>query len=62
MSPFVSSLLFRLFKLNAVLQNGDGIIIVDAGGGTIDISAYAQASSSKGISVIEIAPPECKLS
>lgn len=42
------------------LKNGDGILIVDAGGGTIDLSAYTQASpSSRGLSLIEILPSEC---
>ncbi|KAF8959252.1 hypothetical protein BDZ97DRAFT_1667388 [Flammula alnicola] len=41
-----------------VVQNGKGIIIVDAGGGTIDISTYKQTSRNSQ-SYEEIAPPEC---
>lgn len=50
-------------NFNVVLQNGDGILIVDAGGGTIDLSAYTQASpSSRRLSLVEILPSECKFS
>lgn len=38
------------------MKNGDGVLIVDAGGGTIDISAYGQTSPS---SFEEIASPQC---
>lgn len=41
------------------LKNGDGVVIVDAGGGTVDLSAYSQVSPSTETSFIEIAPPEC---
>lgn len=36
-------------------------MIVDAGGGTVDLSAYSQVSPSTETSFIEIAPPECKV-
>ncbi|KAF6750812.1 hypothetical protein DFP72DRAFT_909388 [Ephemerocybe angulata] len=40
------------------LENNDGVIIVDAGGGTIDLSAYAQ----RGVGNFEeIAAPQCHL-
>lgn len=37
----------------------EGVIIVDAGGGTIDMSAYARKSMSNEISYVEIAPARC---
>lgn len=43
-------------------QDGDGVLIVDAGGGTIDINAYAQTSASNGTSFAEVATPQCKVS
>ena len=36
--------------------NGDGVVIVDAGGGTIDISSYSR--NQKG-NFEEIAAPQC---
>jgi len=41
-------------------KDGKGILIVDAGGGTIDISAYKKVSP-KDPSFEEIAPPQCVL-
>ncbi|EIW80615.1 hypothetical protein CONPUDRAFT_125441 [Coniophora puteana RWD-64-598 SS2] len=41
-----------------------GVIIVDAGGGTIDLSAYSMESATgtgKGMSFEEVAPTECRL-
>ncbi|KAF8058639.1 hypothetical protein FPV67DRAFT_511804 [Lyophyllum atratum] len=40
------------------MKNGEGVLIIDAGGGTIDISGYGQASADK-LSFQEIAPPQC---
>lgn len=40
------------------IQAGDGILIVDCGGGTIDISSYARA---EGQSYIETSPAECEM-
>ena len=40
-------------------QSGKGILIVDAGGGTIDISAYRQTSQDAK-SFEEMAPPQCE--
>ncbi|KAF7970806.1 hypothetical protein HWV62_22810 [Athelia sp. TMB] len=39
--------------------NGQGIMVVDAGGGTIDLSAYYMSKSP--LSFEEIAPTECRL-
>ena len=40
---------------------GEGIVIVDAGGGTIDVSTYkrTQVSNQEGRSFEEIAIPQC---
>lgn len=43
-------------KLFLPHKNGDGVLIVDAGGGTVDISAYAKRSNSFD----EIAAPQCE--
>ncbi|KAF9465200.1 hypothetical protein BDZ94DRAFT_415553 [Collybia nuda] len=43
------------------MKTGEGVLIVDAGGGTIDLSAYRQAPSAKSYSFEEIAPPQCHL-
>ncbi|CAA7263131.1 unnamed protein product [Cyclocybe aegerita] len=40
------------------IKNGKGILIIDAGGGTVDISAYKKTSDS-GRSYEEIAAPQC---
>ena len=39
---------------------GEGIVIVDAGGGTIDVSSYKRVSQEKRL-FEEIAMPECPL-
>ncbi|KAJ2917220.1 hypothetical protein MD484_g3186, partial [Candolleomyces efflorescens] len=43
------------------LEKGEGIAIVDAGGGTIDISAYSRYSGGAGepTTFKEVAPPQC---
>ncbi|KAF5374600.1 hypothetical protein D9615_008990 [Tricholomella constricta] len=41
------------------MKSGQGVLIVDAGGGTIDISAYGQTPKSTGLSFQEIAPAQC---
>ncbi|RDB20559.1 Heat shock protein 12A [Hypsizygus marmoreus] len=41
------------------LKNGEGIMIVDAGGGTVDISAYGQMPNSEWMTFQEIAPSQC---
>ncbi|PIL34614.1 hypothetical protein GSI_03393 [Ganoderma sinense ZZ0214-1] len=42
------------------MQDGKGVIIVDAGGGTVDISSYLFLSTSP-VSVEEVTSPECIL-
>ncbi|KAJ7157455.1 hypothetical protein C8R46DRAFT_1178680 [Mycena filopes] len=41
------------------LRLGKGVIIVDAGGGTVDISAYRQVMTAKGETFEEIARAQC---
>ena len=46
-----------------IYQKGEGIAIVDAGGGTIDISAYSRysgGSSGEPTTFKEVAPPQCE--
>ncbi|KAF8901895.1 hypothetical protein CPB84DRAFT_1846607 [Gymnopilus junonius] len=43
---------------NEAMKSGKGVLIVDAGGGTIDISAYRQTSQDAK-SFEEMAPPQC---
>jgi hypothetical protein len=44
-----------------VMKNGEGVVIVDAGGGTIDISSYStNAGEAKG-GFEEVAVPQCKI-
>ncbi|KAJ7578255.1 hypothetical protein C8J56DRAFT_359675 [Mycena floridula] len=45
--------------LDKSVSDGQGIIIVDAGGGTVDLSAYARTSTSSGYLFEEIAKSEC---
>lgn len=40
-------------------KSGNGVIIVDAGGGTVDLSAYSESSSAGQFQ--EIAAKECEL-
>jgi hypothetical protein len=40
------------------VQRGEGVVIVDAGGSTIDISAYQKPVGGKKFE--EIAAPKCK--
>lgn len=42
-----------------LLKNGDGVVIVDAGGGTVDISSYCRAGGAKE-SFDEVAAPQCE--
>ncbi len=55
------SFLSVLFLWLMIRQNGKGIIIVDAGGGTVDLSAYAN-KTNKDNAFEEIAPTECEQS
>lgn len=41
------------------MQNGDGVVIVDAGGGTIDISSYSKSTGAGKDTFEEIAAPQC---
>ncbi|RDB20569.1 hypothetical protein Hypma_012275 [Hypsizygus marmoreus] len=41
------------------MTKGEGVIIVDAGGGTIDLSAYGQTNASSEFSFQEVASPQC---
>ncbi|KAJ6458048.1 hypothetical protein C8R47DRAFT_1246793 [Mycena vitilis] len=41
------------------LRLGKGVVIIDADGGTVDISAYRKVKTSKGESFEEIARPQC---
>jgi len=41
------------------MKNGDGVVIVDAGGGTIDISSYNRDLNSEKKIFEEIAAPQC---
>ncbi|KAL1725504.1 hypothetical protein EV714DRAFT_221153 [Schizophyllum commune] len=41
------------------MKDGKGVIIVDAGGGTVDLSAYAQVKTGANISYTEVAPAQC---
>jgi hypothetical protein len=44
-----------------VFQSDRGVVIVDAGGGTIDITAYSRVSNASNDEhqFDEIAPPRC---
>ncbi|KAK0448948.1 uncharacterized protein EV420DRAFT_1647225 [Desarmillaria tabescens] len=50
--------------LSPYITDGEGVMVVDAGGGTIDISTYSSISSSTGVdqSFEEIAAPTCLFS
>lgn len=50
-------MLCRMGLLLTLLQKGDGVIIVDAGGGTIDVSTYGKSANKEALE--EIAVPEC---
>ena len=43
------------------MQKGDGVVIIDAGGGTIDISSYSKniTRATKGY-FEEIVAPQCR--
>lgn len=43
----------------SAMEKGEGVLIVDAGGGTIDLSAYGRNSTTAGSSFREIATPQC---
>jgi hypothetical protein len=43
-----------------VTQDGEGVVIVDAGGGTIDISSYSKNDRESKNIFEEVAAPQCK--
>jgi hypothetical protein len=49
-----------LIHESTTLQNGEGVMVVDAGGGTVDICAYGQSSDSSS-KCEEIMASECQL-
>ncbi len=57
----VSCLLFHPATRCSLAQDGEGVMIVDAGGGTIDISTYSgiPSSATDDHSFEEIAAPTC---
>ncbi len=57
----VSCLLFHPATHCSLAQDGEGVMIVDAGGGTVDISTYSSIQSSTTVDhpFEEIAAPTC---
>lgn len=49
-----------LYEPCLITFQGEGIVIVDAGGGTIDVSTYKRVSLEKKRIFEEIAMPECR--
>ncbi|KAJ7288674.1 hypothetical protein C8J57DRAFT_1281001 [Mycena rebaudengoi] len=41
------------------LRRGQGVVVVDAGGGTVDISTYRKVNTRMGEAFEEISPPDC---
>jgi len=41
-----------------VMENGEGVVIVDAGGGTIDISSYSTSGQETTIKFEEVTAPQ----
>ena len=41
------------------MQEGDGVTIVDAGGGTIDVSSYSRNTTASKETFEEVAAPQC---
>ncbi|KDR74253.1 hypothetical protein GALMADRAFT_250020 [Galerina marginata CBS 339.88] len=44
---------------DGIMNNGEGVVIVDAGGGTIDISSYCRNTKASKHTFEEIAMPRC---
>ena len=42
-----------------VIDNGEGVVIIDAGGGTIDISSYSKNVGGVKTRFEEVAGPQC---
>jgi hypothetical protein len=41
------------------MKGGDGVVIVDAGGGTIDVSSYSKSTQASKVTFEEVAAPQC---
>ncbi|KAF9476870.1 hypothetical protein BDN70DRAFT_881863 [Pholiota conissans] len=41
------------------MKKGDGVVIVDAGGGTVDVSSYSRNTSASKETFEEVAAPQC---
>ena len=41
-----------------MMEDGEGVVIVDAGGGTIDISSYSRNGGEAKTKFEEVAPPQ----
>lgn len=52
--------LTNFFSKPPPFQTGEGVVIVDAGGGTLDISAYSKSSNGVTDSFEEISAPQCE--
>ena len=44
-----------------VLEDGEGVVIVDAGGGTVDISSYSKNVGETMVRFEEVAAPQCDI-
>ena len=44
-----------------VMKLGEGVVIVDAGGGTIDISSYSKNVNEARVRFEEVAAPQCNI-
>ena len=53
------SYLIPIFWSQVRLEEGDGVIIVDMGGGTIDFSTFSHSGNHNAFE--EIAAPQCKM-
>ena len=52
--------LTNFFSKPPPFQTGEGVVIVDAGGGTLDISAYSKSSNGVTDTFEEISAPQCE--
>jgi len=44
-----------------VMEDGEGVVIVDAGGGTVDISSYSRNAGEGTAKFVEVAAPQCNI-
>ena len=44
-----------------VMEDGEGVVIVDAGGGTIDVSSYSKIVGEARVRFEEVAAPQCDI-